>query len=432
MSENQSATNFLDQSNAKKKLANLYGDDEKILSRQVKRYRDSIEKFLTLFESHEYEIFSTPGRTEIGGNHTDHNHGRVLAASVNLDSIAIAEKTNTDTIRIYSAAYEAYFMVDLNDLAKRDAEKGSTNALIRGIVARFNEMNYRIGGFNAFVTSDVLVGSGLSSSASIEVLIAAILNNFYNNGQINPLILAQIGQYAENIYFGKPCGLMDQIACAAGGVVMVDFENPKEPVIKKVNFDFDKQNYKILVVDTGGSHANLTDEYASIPGEMKAVAKLLGKETAREISYHQLLKNITICRRKIGDRAVLRVLHFLFENERVLEQVNALEQNNFSKFLALINASGNSSNKWLQNSYSTKNPAQQQVNLALAVSENFINKINAGACRVHGGGFAGTIQVFLPDESVNDFVKLIEQIFTDQAVKILKIRAAGTVHINLH
>jgi len=270
----------------------------------------------------------------------------------------------------------------------------------------------------------------LSSSASIEVLIGTILNHLYNDGSIPPETIAIIGQFAENKYFGKPCGLMDQTACAVGGIITIDFKDPQDPVVKKVNFDFSEQDYSLLVIDTGGNHADLTDDYASIPGEMKSVAAELGEKVGRDISYEKLISNLKSLRLKVGDRAILRMIHFLHDNERVVEQVASLENNNFKKFLELVNESGNSSNKWLQNSYTIKNPQKQGINIALSVTENYIKKIGQGACRVHGGGFAGTVQIFLPNKSVNRYVGLMENVFVKGSVQVLNIRSLGTIHVN--
>jgi len=332
---------------------------------------------------------------------------------------------------MYSEGFDAPFIVNLNELNVKEDEKGTTTSLIRGIAARFNELGYEIGGFNAFISSDVLVGSGLSSSASIEVLIGSILNGFYNDSRISPTEIAIIGQFAENNYFGKPCGLMDQTACAVGGIVTIDFADPQEPIVKKVDFDFASQNYSLIVVDTGGSHADLTDDYASIPTEMKAVSRELGVAVARELKMDDVVENIEKLRNKVGDRAILRVIHFLGDNERVVEQVEALEHGEFQLFLRMVTESGNSSNKWLQNCYTIKDPAEQGVNLALALSERFIHHIGQGACRVHGGGFAGTIQIFIPNENVNDYVKMMRPIFGESSVYVLSIRPVGCYQFKL-
>lgn len=409
-------------------LQKLYGLDH--IAEQSERYLVLMDQFQQKFSRQHPQLFSAPGRTEIGGNHTDHNHGRVLAASVNLDSIAAASKSDSATVTIYSEGFDRPFVVSLSELNMQKVERGTTCALIRGIAARFEQLGYQIGGFNACISSRIMVGSGLSSSASIEVLIGAIFNALFNNNQISAETLALAGQYAENEYFGKPCGLMDQIACAVGGIVAIDFENPQYPLIKKVKFDFSTTGYCLAVVDTGGNHADLTDDYAAVPAEMKAVAQSLQAEVCRELAWHDVLKNIQALRTKVGDRAVLRAMHFLGENERVLEQIQALENRDFAHFLELIQASGNSSFRWLQNCYSVKNTAEQGVTLALALTEHFLHDGRKGACRVHGGGFAGTIQVFLPENQLQKYVSLMESVFGKKSVVPLSIRPVGAAHLN--
>ena len=408
----------------------LYGSDEETINAQMLRYSSLHETYLQNFGKGELHWFSTPGRTEIGGNHTDHNHGRVLAGSLNLDSVAIAGRSNDERVCVYSTGYEEPFELDLNELGINEKETGTTTSLIRGIAARLRDLGYSIGGFNACITSDVLPGSGLSSSASIEVLIGTIFNALFNNDMISPEVLAMTGQYSENKYFGKPCGLMDQVACAMGGIVTIDFRDPSDPQIRKVDFDFAAREYSLVVVDTGGTHADLTDDYASVPTEMKSVAGFFGKEVCREIEMRELLAVLPEIRERSGDRAVLRVLHFLGDNERVGRQVAALEEGDFNAFLAMVTESGNSSYKRLQNIYSPHNVTEQGVALALTLSENFLEELGEGACRVHGGGFAGTIQIFIPNRAVEDYKSLMEPVFGDDSVHVLKIRSLGTAHLN--
>ncbi|GAB4362831.1 MAG: galactokinase [Calditrichia bacterium] len=412
-------------------VSRLYGNGSEILEKQTRRYKALLERYQSAFGAAEdLHWFSSPGRTEIGGNHTDHNHGRVLAAAVNLDSIAVVGKTDGNQVIIHSEGYNQPFIVDLNNLAVCPEEERTTSALIRGIAARFKELGYHLGGFRACITSDVLPGSGLSSSASIEVLIGSIFNHLYNEGKIDPETIALIGQYAENVFFGKPCGLMDQITCAVGGIVTIDFKEPQKPRVKKIYFDFKSRNYSILVVDTGGTHADLTDDYAAVPREMKAVARELGAETCRDIQWEELLSNIKTLRPKVGDRAILRALHFLQDNDRVLNQVAALEKGDFETFLKLVSASGDSSFKWLQNIYSVNNVQEQGLTLALALTEKYIDDCQKGACRVHGGGFAGTIQVFLPVDKVENYIRLIESVFGSNRVLVLSIRPQGVLYLN--
>ena len=413
-------------------LHKLYGRDSAQVEKQNRRYEKLYKHFLSRFGSTSRPLhwFSTPGRTEIGGNHTDHNHGRVLAAAINLDSVAAVEAISENVVTIYSEGYEQPFIVNLDHLQKQKKEEGSTSALVRGIAARFNDLGYRIGGFRASFSSDVLPGSGLSSSASIEVLIGTIFNHLFNNGVIAPQVIARIGQYAENVFFGKPCGLMDQTACAVGGIITIDFGNPDEPQVEKIDFDFAEQNYRLLVVDTGGSHDDLTAEYAAIPEEMKAAARFFGKTVCRELEMNEIMNHIGALRKAVGDRAVLRALHFLRENERVHTQVAALKENNFNYFLSLVNASGQSSFKWLQNIYSPASIREQGLTLALALSEKYMEELGEGACRVHGGGFAGTIQVFLPLDAVNGYKRIIEPVFGQGSVKVLQIRPYGSICLN--
>jgi len=407
----------------------VYGDNEVTLNKQFERYENLTNLFNQKFQQSAVKYFSTPGRTEIGGNHTDHNLGRVLAGSVNLDSIAAVSETDDNKVTIYSVGYKGAFFIDLQDLSMVEEERETTNALIRGIAARFRELGYNIGGFNAYFSSDVLSGSGLSSSASIEVLIGTIFNHLFNEDKISPQELAIIGQYAENEYFGKPCGLMDQVACAMGGIVTIDFEKPAEPVIEKIEFDFTAREYNLLVVNTGGSHADLTGDYAAVPAEMKAVAKEFGQDVLRGLKKDQLISRINELRSKTGDRAILRALHYFGDNSRVLEQVDALKKGDFNKFLGFVTDSGNSSFKWLQNTYTSKKVDEQGVSLALALSESYIRSKGAGACRVHGGGFAGTIQVFLPSEDVEGYRRMMDEIFGEGSVYVLTIRSIGTTYL---
>lgn len=411
-------------------FAELYDKDAESIKKQENRYKDLKQLFVAEFGEKELHWFSTPGRTEIGGNHTDHNYGRVLAGSINLDSIAAVAPTDTNRVRMYSMGYEGAFEVDLDELTPDEAEFGTTTSLIRGVAARLKELAYAIGGFDAYISSDVLPGSGLSSSASIEVLIGTIFSALYNNENISPELLAMTGQFAENNFFGKPCGLMDQVACAMGGIVTIDFRYPSDPKIRKVDFDFAAMDYSLVVVDTGGTHADLTDDYASVPTEMKSLAKELGAEVIREIETKDLMASLKGLRQKVGDRSILRALHFLGDNERVVKQVTALEENDFPAFLSMVSASGNSSYKRLQNIYSPANPTEQGVALALALTETFLEACGEGACRVHGGGFAGTIQIFLPNRAVAAYAELMEPVFGKDSVHVLKIRALGTRYLN--
>ena len=377
----------------------VYGNDDKIISYQRNRYKQLGEKFENIFGGIPEKYISSPGRTEISGNHTDHNHGKVIAASINLDSIA-AVSANSNDVVLYSEGYTEPFLVNLSNTQPVEEEKASTHALIRGVAAGFKNSGYNIGGFNAYITSDVLIGSGLSSSASVEILFGAILNHLYNSGKVSNEEIAIIGQNAEKYYFGKPCGLMDQLACSMGGIIEIDFYNPKKPTFNKIDYDFLTAGYNLIVVDTEGNHADLTEDYAAIPEEMRQVANYFNKEFCSEISLDELFQNMKSLRENVSDRAILRAFHYLEENRRVDMQIDALNKNDFNEFLRLVNESGNSSYKYLQNIYSPHNVEKQNVSLALAMTDTFIKDKGKGACRVHGGGFAGTIQVFLPEELI--------------------------------
>jgi galactokinase len=396
------------------------------IGKQRRRFQTLIKKFENIYTSEKYYLFSTPGRTELSGNHTDHNHGRVLAASVDLDIIAVAAASATDTISVYSEGYQQPFIVDLASPNSRAEEKGTTSALIRGIAAGFRKHGFKTGGFNACLHSQVLPGSGLSSSAAVEVILATIFNTLFNRDQVKPETLAKIGQFAENEYFGKPCGLMDQMACAVGGIVGIDFKDASKPRVKKIKVDFDKFGYVLIVVNTGGSHADLTADYAAVPAEMKEVARALGKSVCRELNMRQLLSSVGKLRSSLSDRSILRAYHFLTENQRVNDQIRALEKQDFEKFLSLFNDSGASSFRWLQNIYSPKNVKEQGLTLALALTEYFIRQTEKGACRIHGGGFAGTILVLLQRNLVDRYKALIEPVFGKESVSVLSIRNWGT------
>jgi len=412
------------------KLSDLYKQES--LDFQQDRYSQLEKKYHKYFPETEIRFFSSPGRTEISGNHTDHNHGKVVAASINLDSIAALQKNETDIINIYSEGFSEPFKINITNLDANPSEKETTNALIRGIAARFTQLGYNIGGFNAVITSDVLQGSGLSSSASIEVLVGFIFNNLFNEGKVSPQEIAKIGQYAENHYFGKPCGLMDQMACAVGNIISIDFKNPDNAIVTPISFDFSKTGYKLVVLDTGANHADLTDDYASIPNEMKEIAQHFGCDFCRQISEIEFMSQLPILREKYNHRAILRTLHFINENKRVDQMVEALKLSDVFQFLILISESGNSSFKYLQNIYSTKNIQEQGVSLALALTEKFLKKINAGACRVHGGGFAGTIQIFIPTNYVEDYHNFITSIFGRNSLSILDIRPIGVTEVDIN
>ena len=403
----------------------LYGADGIGIARE--RYIKTIDGFTQTFGEHDnLAIYSAPGRTEIGGNHTDHNLGKVLAGSVNLDVIGVVAQNDKNVINIKSEGHKAD-TIDLSKLLVVNEEKNRSASLIRGAAAKFNENGCKIGGFDAYTTSSVLKGSGLSSSAAFGVLIGTILNGEFNNQTIDAVTIAQVAQYAENVYFGKPCGLMDQMASSVGGVISIDFADISKPIINKVDFDFAKSGYALCIVDTGGSHADLTDEYASIPGEMKAVAGFFGKPVLREVAKADVLANAKTLREKFGDRAVLRSLHYLDDNEIVDAEKNALLENNFEEFKRLIIKSGNSSYKYLQNVYTSKAVDEQGLSLALYIAEQVL--CGKGAYRVHGGGFGGTTQNFVPNEMVAEFKEKIEAVFGLGSCHVLQIRSIGGVKV---
>jgi len=407
-------------------LKELYGSDGTILEKQTARYCLLLSKFRDTFNCNEADVFSSPGRSEIGGNHTDHNHGRVLAAAVNLDNIAVAAKNNTNIIRILSIGYPQ-FEVDLSVLNPDKNEYYTSASLLRGISSRLKTLGFAIGGFNAIIDGGVPKGSGLSSSASFEVLIGTIISHLFNEGNIDPITNAITGQYAENNFFGKPCGLMDQTACAVGGFISIDFKDPSNPIVNKVDFDFSSTGFALVITDTGGNHADLNDEYASIPSEMKSVAATLGKTVLRDISLEQLVDTIPLLRKITGDRAILRAFHFLGDNERVVMQVDALEKNDFPAFLQLVIDSGYSSYIYNQNVFPVNNAREQGVSLALALSEMVLK--GQGAWRVHGGGFAGTIQAFVPQQLLDEYISTLEHAFGQGACSKLSIRRQGSVKI---
>jgi len=396
----------------------LYGETQA----SKERYLKACEEYSKLYNNTDNMfMFSAPGRTEVGGNHTDHEHGRVLTGSVNLDVIAIVCPNDDNVVRIKSEGYDMD-EVDLNDLSKIDNEEGKAISLIRGVLNYFNEKGFVIGGFNAYTTSNVLKGSGLSSSAAFEVLICNILKGLFNN-DISAEEIAKISQKAENLYFGKPCGLLDQMASSVGGFTAIDFEDPSSPIIEKVNFDLSQFNHSLCIVNTGGNHADLTDDYASITRDCKSVSQYFGREVLREVNEDEFYEEIPNIRKKLGDRAVLRAIHIFDENKRALKQKEALKNNDFELFLKLINESGNSSYKYLQNVYSVSAVSEQGISLGLALSERLLN--GKGACRVHGGGFAGTIQCFVPNDILEIFKNEIEKTFGEGSCYILNIRSLG-------
>ena len=384
--------------------------------------------FAAAFAGTPERYFSAPGRTEIGGNHTDHQRGRVLAAAVNLDTVAAVRLNGTDQIRILSKGYPLC-EVDVKELTPREDEINTTAALIRGVAARFVQLGCDVKGFDAYCESTVLPGSGLSSSAAYEVLIGTIINHLFFDAKVSQAEVAQIGQYAENVFFGKPCGLMDQTASAVGNLVTIDFFEKGNPKIEPLNFDFASCGHALCIIDTYASHADLTDEYAAIPNEIKSVCEHFGKEVLTEIEEKEFFAAIPVLREKCGDRAVLRAVHFYQENARVPKQVEALEKGEFDTFLKLIKESGYSSYMYLQNVIPAGYKENQDVALALAMCEHFLN--GRGAYRVHGGGFAGTVQAFVPFDMLDEFVEGMDGILGKGACHVLSIRPQGGVEMEV-
>ena len=409
------------------KLAQIYLDKDMIPYNR-ERYVKALDKFTELFGDQEVAIYSAPGRSEVCGNHTDHQNGHVLATSINLDAIAIVAPREDGVIELVSDDMLKE-VINVNDIEQDPALEGTTTALIKGVVAGIRDYGFKVGGFTAFVTSDVLMGAGMSSSAAFESLIGTILSGLYNDMKVSSVDVAKIGQYAENVYFGKPCGLMDQMACAVGGLIYIDFFDKANPVIKQVPVDFEAHQYSLCIVDTKGNHADLTPEYAAIPVEMKSVAAFFGKKVLREITKEQLLENICAVREKCSDRAVLRALHFFDDNERVGKESSALSEGDFDAFLSLINESGDSSFKYLQNIYASSAPNEQGLSLALYLAKQALG--GEGACRVHGGGFAGTIQAFVPEKKLEAFKAEMERVFGEGSCYVLSIRPVGGVQIDL-
>jgi galactokinase len=402
------------------RLAELYGAGG--IETQKRRHLDLLHAMLEEHGPAGVVLVSAPGRSELGGNHTDHNHGRVLAAAVDLDCLAVAAPREDMTVHMRSAGFGAPLRVDLSQLKPLAGEQGRPESLIRGVAAEMHQSGFSISGFSACVTSRVPLGGGLSSSAAFEILLGCIFNQLFNQGRAGYLDLAQAGHGAENRYFGKPCGRMDQIASALGGLAAIDFKDPAKPLVDKISFSFNEQGYCLAVVETGGGHAGLTPHYAAITDEMRTAAALLGREAARGISMDELWAALPLVRKKAGDRAALRLMHFIDEDQRAAEQARALRQGRLAEFLELVNQSGDSSWHLLQNCSNPATPADQPIPLALAMTRRFLG--NAGACRVHGGGFAGTIQAYIPLERLSAYQKYMEAVFGAGSVTPLRIRNA--------
>ncbi len=408
-------------------LTALYGGEA--VAPQRSRYTSAVENFTALYGADgELSLYSVSGRSELSGNHTDHNRGCVIAASIDLDIIAAVSPRADGVIHIKSEGFPSDTVEIDSYTAPKKEMYGTSASIIAGMCAGFRKEGYAVGGFDAYTTSSVLKGSGLSSSAAFEDMIGTILNYLYNDGTVDNVEIAKLAQYAENEFFGKPCGLMDQVACAVGGIVAIDFADPASPVIDKIDFDMTKRGYHLCIVNTGGNHADLTDDYASVPAEMRAVASHFGKSVLREVDESALRAEIPALREKVGDRAVLRALHFMQENKRVAKQKAALTAGDLKGFLDQVLASGRSSFCYLQNVYTCKNLSEQGLSLALCIAEEHLEGKGA-AWRVHGGGFAGTIQAFVPTSEAEGFRRVMDAVFGAGSCIILQIRPEGAIRV---
>ena len=405
------------------RLASLYCCAPAETASEAARYAAVLDGLEKTFGSHaEAGLYSAPGRTEIGGNHTDHQHGRVLAGSVNIDMIAAAAPNDKNQLRVQSEGYDLC-VIDLNDLEARKEEENTTASLLRGECAAFTQRGAKLAGLDVYVSSNVPKGSGVSSSAAFEVLIGVILNDCFMTEKVSPIAIAQIGQWAENVYFGKPCGLMDQMASSVGNIITIDFASPAKPVVEPVAVDFSKAGLALCILDSGADHADLTDEYAAIPAECRAVAAVCGGEVLRDVPFETFLAKLPECRRQCGDRAVLRAFHVYADNDRVAKQVAALHDGDFGTFLSLVNESGCSSWEYLQNVIPAGYKEHQEVGVTIAAAKHLLG--DKGAVRVHGGGFAGTVQAFVPVEMLDEFKAGMEAILGEGRCHVLSIRPEG-------
>ena len=414
----------LEQGGLPERLEPVYGKDAPSAAYRLRELMLEYGETFPCSDDAETLLFSTPGRTELGGNHTDHQHGHGLAASVNLDTIACVVPNNSQTIRIKSR-HHRLAEVDLSDLSVKKEETGNSVSLLRGVAARLTQLGYTMGGFDAYTTTRVLRGSGLSSSAAFEVLTATIMNQLFCGGSLSSTELAKVGQYAENVYFGKPCGLMDQMACATGGVIVIDFKDPDTPDLRRVQVDLSRFGHALCIIDTRASHADLTADYAAITQEMRQVAACFGREILGDVSFDQFRESLATVRATCGDRAALRAYHFFRDDQRVLLECDALEKGDFDTFLHHVRQSGRSSFMYLQNVSNYRESRSQPVALLLALAEDLL--AGRGACRVHGGGFAGTIQAFVPLDILSSFVAGMEAVAGQGACHVLSFRSVGSV-----
>jgi len=407
---------------------------EKLYTREgvknnLKRYENVLQGFVREFGKKDVKLFSSPGRTEISGNHTDHNNGKVLGGSINLDCIAAATNNGSNIVNIVSESFSQKFKIDINDIAP-GIEKAGTTELLKGILAGFKKRKADIGGFDAYITSNVISSAGVSSSAAFETLICQIINTLFNDGKLSKTDYAYIGKYAENHYWDKASGLLDQMCCAYGGLISIDFKNPDMPKVNEIDFDFGTAKHDLIIVQTGRGHADLSADYSSIPAEMKKVAEYFNKKTLSEVDEKEFYNNLPKLREYAGDRAVLRSIHFFDENKRVENEVKALINNDFVTFLKNITDSGNSSWKYLQNVYTNAAPNEQGITVALALSERFLKEKNVGATRVHGGGFAGVIMAMVPEKYSDEYVAYMDKFLGEGSSYKMKIRPYGSVCLN--
>ncbi len=410
----------------RKLFAELYGNQDFVIEKQQQRYMCAVQSFHKSFPTYtEIKIYSAPGRTEIGGNHTDHQRGIVLAGAVNLDIIAVVAFHNEGVVRVKSEGYELA-EIQLDYLTPNSNDDGTT-ALVKGVIAKFKERNVSVDGFDMYTTSDVICGGGISSSAAFETLVGTVVNQKYNDGACTPFEIAQCGWFAENVFFGKKCGLLDQTVSSYGSLVSIDFKDESAPTIEKIDFDFEQYGYTLCITDTKSSHENLTDDYVAIREEMKQVSDYFECDVLSEVDKKEFLSSLPNLRKFCSDRAILRAMHFFGETKRAYDEATALKNNDIDLFLKLVNESGISSGNLLQNLYSNSTPTEQAIPLALTISKSILG--NKGAVRVHGGGFAGTIQAFVPTEMVKEYKDGIERIYGDGSCHQVKIRPIGGIEV---
>ena len=410
--------------NFTKEILSIYPSDQ--YEKQMERYTQVMQQFISSFNTQPEFVYSAPGRSEICGNHTDHNLGKAVGASINLDIIAFVSKRDDDKIEIKANGFSD-ILVDLNNLDSVQSEQGDSASLVKGICYKYKQMGFKIGGFNAYTANNVLKGSGLSSSAAFEILIAFILNDIYNGRSIDAKTMAIASQFAENVYFGKASGLLDQLSCAYGGMIAIDFGNPENPDVRPLPFDFDKTGYSLIITDVNADHADLTGDYVAIKTEMQSVASFFGKEHLNEVDFNEFKSNLKAIHQNVSERALIRAFHFFRENINVEKMVECIDNNDFEGFKQIVLKSGRSSFMYLQNIYSDKRPTYQKVSLALCMSDEFLDQ--KGAWRVHGGGFGGTIQAYVPNNDVKDYIDYMESVFGSGCCYSLKIRNVGPVRV---